>query len=146
MSERSATTRSFGVLKRTLTRALFLKRMVLVLCIHRVKWRHISVVAMRSPFCRSTRRSLLCVDKCWRFVAYINSNKNESVGLRKCPYYRYLIEKVTWYWRQTVRITNISQSLPPQNGGKQLIMKKLRHCHPMYNVRERSKLRHTLNG
>ena len=24
---------------------------------HRVKWRHISVVAMRSPFCRSTRRT-----------------------------------------------------------------------------------------
>ena len=26
--------------------------------IHRVKWRHISVVAMRSPFCRSTRRTV----------------------------------------------------------------------------------------
>ena len=25
---------------------------------HRVKWRHISVVAMRSPFCRSTRRTV----------------------------------------------------------------------------------------
>jgi len=24
----------------------------------RVKWRHISVVAMRSPFCRSTRRTV----------------------------------------------------------------------------------------
>ena len=26
--------------------------------IHRVKWRHTSVVAMRSPFCRSTRRTV----------------------------------------------------------------------------------------
>jgi len=26
--------------------------------IHRVKWRHISVVAMRSPFCRSTRHTV----------------------------------------------------------------------------------------
>jgi len=26
--------------------------------IHRVKWRHISVVSMRSPFCRSTRRTV----------------------------------------------------------------------------------------
>jgi len=26
--------------------------------IHRVKWRHISVVAIRSPFCRSTRRTV----------------------------------------------------------------------------------------
>jgi len=26
--------------------------------IHRVKWRHISVVAMRSPFCRSTHRTV----------------------------------------------------------------------------------------
>ena len=26
--------------------------------IHRVKWRHISVVAMRSPFCKSTRRTV----------------------------------------------------------------------------------------
>jgi len=46
------------------------------------------------------------------------SNKIESVGLRKCPYYRYLIEKVT---STDVRTTNFSQSLPPQNGGKQLI-------------------------
>jgi len=37
------------------------------------------------------------------------SNKIESVGLRKCPYYRYLIEKVTSTY---VRITKISQSLP----------------------------------
>ena len=37
------------------------------------------------------------------------SNLIESVGLRKCPYYRYLIEKVT---STDVRITNISQSLP----------------------------------
>jgi len=35
------------------------------------------------------------------------SNQIESVGLRKCPYYRYLIEKVT---RTDVRITNTSQS------------------------------------
>jgi len=46
------------------------------------------------------------------------SNKIESVGLRKCPYYRYLIEKVT---STDVRTANISQSVPPQNGGKQLI-------------------------
>jgi len=37
------------------------------------------------------------------------SNKIESVGLRKCPYYRYLTEKVTC---TDVRITNISQTLP----------------------------------
>jgi len=35
-------------------------------------------------------------------------NKIESVGLRKCPYYRYLIEKVT---STDIRTTNISQSL-----------------------------------
>jgi len=29
---------------------------VFTISINRVKWRHISVVAMRSPFCRSTRR------------------------------------------------------------------------------------------
>jgi len=37
------------------------------------------------------------------------SNKIESVGLRKWPYYRYLIQKVM---STDVRITNISQSLP----------------------------------
>jgi len=37
------------------------------------------------------------------------SNKIESVDLRKCPYYRYVIEKVT---STDVRITNISQTLP----------------------------------
>jgi len=37
------------------------------------------------------------------------SNKIESDGLRKCPYYRCLIEKVT---STEVSTTNISQSLP----------------------------------
>jgi len=37
------------------------------------------------------------------------SNKIESVGLRKCSYYRYLIEKVT---STDVRTTTISQRLP----------------------------------
>jgi len=36
-------------------------------------------------------------------------NKIESDCLRRCPYYRYLIEKVT---STDVRTTNISQSLP----------------------------------
>jgi len=35
-------------------------------------------------------------------------NKIESVGLGKCPYYRYLIEKVT---STDVRTTDILQSL-----------------------------------
>ena len=51
---------------------------------------------------------VLCVVKWWRFVALFESNWI-SVGLRKCPYYRYLIEKVT---STDVRTTNISQSLP----------------------------------
>jgi len=46
------------------------------------------------------------------------SNKIESVGLRHCPYYRYLIEKVT---STDVRITNISQSLLHKMAKKQLI-------------------------
>jgi len=41
------------------------------------------------------------------------SNKIESVGLRKCPYCRYLIEKVT---STDVRTINMAE-----NGGKQLI-------------------------
>jgi len=36
------------------------------------------------------------------------SDKIESVGLRKCPYYSYLIDQVT---STDARITNISQSL-----------------------------------
>jgi len=42
------------------------------------------------------------------------SNQIESVGLRKCPYYRYLIEKVT---STNVRIAELA----PQNDRKQLI-------------------------
>jgi len=56
------------------------------------------------------------------------SNKIESVGLRKWPYYRYLIEKVT---STDARITNISQSLPHKMA-ETVDMKKLRHCLPMY--------------
>jgi len=37
------------------------------------------------------------------------SNKIESFDLRKCPYYRYLIEKMK---PTDVRTTNISHSLP----------------------------------
>jgi len=37
------------------------------------------------------------------------SNKIKSVGLRKCPYYRYLIEKMAF---TDVGITNISQNVP----------------------------------
>jgi len=50
--------------------------------IDRVKLRHISMVAIRSPFCRSTPSRY--------------SNKIESVGLRKRkrPYKRYLTKKV----------------------------------------------------
>jgi len=36
------------------------------------------------------------------------------------------------YWRQNNK--HLAE-LAPQNGGKQLIMKKLRHCHPMYTSR-----------
>ena len=43
------------------------------------------------------------------------SNKIESLGLRKCPYYRYLSKKVT-----DVTLTNISQSLLHIMAGKQL--------------------------
>jgi len=56
-------------------------------------------------------------------------NKIESVGLRKCPCYRYLIEKVM--------STDVSQQIfriaCPTKWRKTADMKKLRHCHPMYN-------------
>ena len=65
-------------------------------------------------------------------------NKIESLGLRKCPYYRYLIEKVT---STDVRITNISQSLPHKMA-ETADVKKLRHCHLMYRPLIRSDIWH----
>jgi len=59
---------------------------------------------------------------------------NQMVGLRKCPYYRYLTEKVT---STDVRTTNISRRLPHKMA-ETAHMKKLRHCHPMYT--EKSKI------
>jgi len=58
------------------------------------------------------------------------SNKIESVGLRKCPCYRYLIEKRDVYWRQNNK--HFAELAPPK-WRKTADMKKLRHCHPMYN-------------
>jgi len=63
-------------------------------------------------------------------------NKIESVGLRKCPYYRYLIEKVT---STDVRRTNISQSLPhkmAENSWYEEITSLLKksHCYSMYTT------------
>ena len=86
---------------------------------------------------------VLCVIKLWRLSLY--ANKIESVGLRKCPYYCYLIEKVT---STDVRTTNILQSLPTQNGGKQLVWRNyvtvtlciyhaqvcMSHLHAAFNV------------
>jgi len=54
------------------------------------------------------------------------SNKIVSVGLRKCPYYRYLIEKVT---SNDVRITQTFRRACPTKWRKATDMKKLRHCH-----------------
>jgi len=64
---------------------------IAVYAIHRVIWRHISVVAVRSPFCRSTPSycAQLSGENLSRY-----SNKIESVGVRRCPYYRYLTKKV----------------------------------------------------
>ena len=58
------------------------------------------------------------------------SSKIESVGLRKCPYYCYLIEKVS---STDVRTTNILHSLPHKMA-ETADMKKIRHCHPMYSL------------
>ena len=58
--------------------------------IHRVKWRHISVVTVRSPFCGATPS--YCVWLCKDLSRY--SNKIESVGLTECLYYCYLTKKV----------------------------------------------------
>jgi len=51
--------------------------------IDRVKWRHISMVAIRSPFCRSTPS--YCASLSGEDLSRY-SNKIESVGLRKYPY------------------------------------------------------------
>jgi len=59
--------------------------------IDRVKWRHISMGAIRSPFCRS--RPSYCVYLSGEDLSRY-SDKIESVGLRKCPYKRYLTKKV----------------------------------------------------
>jgi len=59
------------------------------------------------------------------------SNKIESVGLRKCPYYRCLIEKLT------SRIRKHFAELAPQNGGKGLIWRNyvtVTLCHPWWTI------------
>jgi len=56
---------------------------------------------MRSPFCRSTRRTVCSLNG--EDLSHY-SNIIESVGLRKCPYYRYVIEKLT---SADVRITRM---------------------------------------
>jgi len=48
-----------------------------------------------------------------------------SVGLRKCPYYRHLIEKLTSEQHTFRRAC-------PTKWRKTTDMDKLRHCHPMY--------------
>jgi len=95
--------------------------------IHRVKWCHISVVAIRSPFCWATPS--YCV---WLTGEDLSrySNKDESVGLRNVRISAILLKK------SDVRIRNISQSLPTKwrkNSCHGCDMKKLRRCHPMYN-------------
>jgi len=84
------------------------------------------MVAIRSPFCRSTPS----------YCAYLSgedlshySNKIESVGLRKCPYYRYLTKKVMSEWETLRRAWPTTWR---KNSWHRYDMKKLRHCRPMY--------------
>ena len=82
-----------------------------VLSIHRVKWRHISVVAMRSPFCRSTRHTMRVV-KWWRFVALFESNWIswfKDMSVLSLSYWESDV-----YWRQN---NKYFAELAPQNGG-----------------------------
>jgi len=56
-------------------------------CIHRMKWSQKSVIFMlwgNTSYCVKLR-----VEDLLRY-----SNKIESVGLRKCPYYHYLTKEV----------------------------------------------------
>jgi len=97
-------------------------------CIDGVKWRHISVVAIRSPFCRS--RPLYCA---WLSGEDLSrySNKIESIGLSKCPYKRYLTKKVMSEQETFCRAWPITWR---KNSWHGYDMKKLRHCHPMYST------------
>jgi len=81
---------------------------------YRVKWRHISVVAMRSPFCRSTRRTM-CAVKWWRFVVLFESNW--------ISWFKKMSVLSLSYWESDVYCRQNNKhfaELAPQNG-KQLI-------------------------
>jgi len=82
--------------------------------IHRVKWRHISVVAMRSPFVG--QQVVLCVVKWWGFDALFESNwisRFKKMSVLSLSYWESDI-----YWRQN---NKHFAELALQNGGKQLI-------------------------
>ena len=85
--------------------------------IHRVKWRHISVFAMRSPFCIGQHVVLFVVVKWWRFVALFESNWI-SWSKKMSVLSLFLLRKWRLYWRQN---SKEFAELAPQNGGKQLI-------------------------
>jgi len=74
--------------------------------IHRVKWRHSSVVTARSPFCGAT----LCVVKWRRFVSRF-SNKIQSVGYKNVR----IITILLWKWCHNKK--HLAE-LVPQNGEK----------------------------
>ena len=59
------------------------------------------------------------------------SNKIESVGLRKCPYYHYLTKKVLSQWQMFIRVCPASWR---ESSWHIYGMNKLRQCHFMYTT------------
>jgi len=93
--------------------------------IHRVKWRHISVVAMRSPFCRSTRRTVCSWTVMIRRVIRVKLNQLLKVNV--C-----IIAILLRKWRLLTSEQQTFHRACPTKWRKTADMKKLCHCHPMH--------------
>jgi len=90
-----------------------------------VKWRHISVVAMRSPFCRSKRRTVCrYMVKICRVIRIKFNQLFKKMSVLSLSYWESDV-----YWSQNNK--HLAE-LNPTKWRKTADMKKLRHCHPMY--------------
>ena len=102
------------------------------LFIHRMKWRHSNLWSRYDL-------SLCCGANMAYYVRLSGedlsrcSNKIESAGLRKCPYYRYLTSLVILQYQTFPRACRTSWR---ENSCHRYGMKKLRHCHPVFETQK----------
>ena len=97
-----------------------------------IGWSHVTVICAHNTNSMLRGNTAYCVQLSGQELLRY-SNKFESVGLRKCPYYQDLTKKVLLLSQQK-HFAEIAHRSWREKSWHRYGTKKLRHCHPMYSA------------